>query len=676
MVARTARAWFLALVCVGLTCVAPALSARTLDIRAARLQVAGATLERLQVRMRWPEAGGAGTMTVHIARLRVSDLGLEERDVRWRCVLRARRPSGWRCEGPLQAAGHGASATLSVQWSPAATDAVLAQGPHRIAVTRLAATPAHTRVDLHAVPLPWLQPLLATVWAEGRLQGGAISGQLLVATPATAGMAISGRLQAREIGIDTARGDIAAQGVDLALAVDYTASRTGPTLTVQGDAQDGEALFGTTYVQLPATPSRFAIRAAHQTGGWALPTVRWEDGRTLRVDGAMALDRNGALRSLSLDAASEDLAPLPQRYLSGWLGAVGLSQLRMRGAARVALTLDADGLAAARVELDRVDADDSNAHFGLHGLDGAVRYSAVDATESRLDWQGGRMYDIDFGPGQLPLVSASGVLQATDAVEVGLLGGKATLEGLQVRPPRAGRGTEFDLSLDVDAIEMPQLARALGWPSFRGTLSGRIPSVRYRSPTLSFDGGLEAQAFDGRVVVSDLRLQHPFGAHPTLAANVALRGLDLQHLTDVFGFGSMQGRLDGEIRDLSLLDWQPQRFDGEIHTVPVRGVPQRISQRAVQDLSSLGGGLGGGLQALFLGYFEEFGYARIGLSCQLRGSVCRMDGLRPQGQGFMIVEGRGVPRLDVVGFNHLVDWPTLLQRLAEVARGESAPRIE
>jgi hypothetical protein len=531
-------------------------------------------------------------------------------------------------------------------------------------------------VDLTAVPLTWLQPLLATVWAEGRLQAGSLDGRVRVSTPPRAGLVVSGQVRVTQLGVDNASGDVAAQDVALALDFDLTQTRAGQALTLRGTARGGEALFGTSYVRLPATPADFAFTIEASGDGWRVSGLHWADGSDLRVDGSMALDRAGALHALALDMASDDLAPLPQRYLSGWLGAVGLSQLQLRGAARATLAMDADGLAEARVELEHVDADDANAHVGLQGLDGAVRYSALAATESQLDWRGGRMYDIGFGPGRLPLVSASGVLQATAPVEVAMLGGRVALEGLQVRPPRAGRGTEFDLSLDVDGIAMPQLAQALGWPAFRGTLSGRIPSVRYRSPTLSFDGGLAAEVFDGRVVVNDLQLEHPFGAHPTLEADVALHGLDLQHLTEVFGFGSMQGRLDGDIHDLYLLDWQPQRFDAELHTVPTPGVPQRISQRAVQDLSNLGGGLGGGLQALFLGYFDEFGYRRIGLSCQLRGSVCRMDGLHPAGQGFIIIEGRGVPRLDVVGFNRLVDWPTLLQRLTEVARGESAPRIE
>ena len=53
-----------------------------------------------------------------------------------------------------------------------------------------------------------------------------------------------------------------------------------------------------------------------------------------------------------------------------------------------------------------------------------------------------------------------------------------------------------------------------------------------------------------------------------------------------------------------------------------------------------------------------------------------MSGLRSAGAGFTIVEGAGIPRLEVVGFNRNVDWPTLLERLAAVAAGDVAPVVD
>ena len=87
-------------------------------------------------------------------------------------------------------------------------------------------------------------------------------------------------------------------------------------------------------------------------------------------------------------------------------------------------------------------------------------------------------------------------------------------------------------------------------------------------------------------------------------------------------------------------------------------------------------GLGNSLQAQALKLFDDFGYRRIGISCKLAEQVCDMDGLGSAGNGFIIVQGSGLPRLTVVGYNRRVDWPTLVERLTAVTQGESKPVIE
>jgi hypothetical protein len=108
------------------------------------------------------------------------------------------------------------------------------------------------------------------------------------------------------------------------------------------------------------------------------------------------------------------------------------------------------------------------------------------------------------------------------------------------------------------------------------------------------------------------------------------------------------------------------------------GIRQRISQRAVQDISSVGdASFAGSLQGRLIGLFDDFGYRDIGISCRLANETCAMAGLRPAARdGFTIVEGAGLPRLTVVGYNRLVDWPTLLERLVAAGRGEVAPVVQ
>ena len=52
-----------------------------------------------------------------------------------------------------------------------------------------------------------------------------------------------------------------------------------------------------------------------------------------------------------------------------------------------------------------------------------------------------------------------------------------------------------------------------------------------------------------------------------------------------------------------------------------------------------------------------------------------MSGLGSAGDGYIIVAGAGLPRIQVVGFRRSVDWPTLVARLQAATAGQ-APIIE
>src|SRR3546814_10680759 len=136
-------------------------------------------------------------------------------------------------------------------------------------------------------------------------------------------------------------------------------------------------------------------------------------------------------------------------------------------------------------------------------------------------------------------------------------------------------------------MQLGELSKSLGGPAFRGTLDGTIPVARYADDRLDFDGGLSMQVFDGRVEVTALSMERPFGVAPTLSADFALHDLDLLAITEVFDFGSISGRLDGHIDGLRLVAWSPVTFDAELPTVRRRGVRQRTRPRAVQNFSSV-----------------------------------------------------------------------------------------
>lgn len=220
----------------------------------------------------------------------------------------------------------------------------------------------------------------------------------------------------------------------------------------------------------------------------------------------------------------------------------------------------------------------------------------------------------------------------------------------------------------VEPISIAPIARAMGLPEFTGRLAGTIPGLTYKDKVLSLAGNLEAEVFDGRVVASNLRIRDPLGAWPRLYGDIVARNLDLNLLTSTFRFGTITGRLDVDLTGLETFNWSPVAFDLKLGTPDGDRTHHRISQRAVQNLTDLGGGGGGVaavLQSPFLKFFEDFGYDRLGISCRLRNDVCQLGGVGPANGGFYILRGSGLPRIDIIGNNSLVDWPLLLAQVRD-----------
>jgi hypothetical protein len=172
------------------------------------------------------------------------------------------------------------------------------------------------------------------------------------------------------------------------------------------------------------------------------------------------------------------------------------------------------------------------------------------------------------------------------------------------------------------------------------------------------------------VVASRLKLADPFGRAPRLSGNLNMRDLDLDLLTRTFSFGSMQGRIDVDVNDLELQNWQPARFDARIASSD-GDYPKKISQKAVQNISALGGaGAAAAIQRSYLRFFENFGYDRIGWRCKLRNGVCAMGGVdNGNGGAYAIVKGGGIPAITVMGYNRAVSWNELVSRLKRVTQG-------
>ena len=113
---------------------------------------------------------------------------------------------------------------------------------------------------------------------------------------------------------------------------------------------------------------------------------------------------------------------------------------------------------------------------------------------------------------------------------------------------------------------------------------------------------------------------------------------------------------------MRITNWKADRLNAYIESVKTKGVKQSISQRAIDNISSIGG-IQGALSRSFLRFFDAFRYKRLGIGCKLRNSICEMKGLDTTSEKYQIVSGKGLPSINIFGYSKFIDWQVLLDRL-------------
>ncbi len=448
-------------------------------------------------------------------------------------------------------------------------------------------------------------------------------------------------------------------------------SRDGWDLSVQGRLDAGYFDLGPTVLAFPAEGLDVTLK-----GRWSparrrlvLSELTLHHPGVAEVHGSLRLDlaRTSPLGTLQIETTGAALGGLWSAYLQPWLGPRLPADSQASGTVDLRLALSA-GQPRGRVVLHGVSLDAGSERYGLAMVDGTLRWEGeASPTSVDLRWQGGHLYGLELGPGALRATRQGEALRLAGPATLRVLDGELRIDELALR----GLGTPrlaWDLNGTLTPISMEKLSKALGWPVMSGKLSGIIPALHYSQGLAVVDGALLARAFDGNIVVRNLRLDDAFGPLPRLQADVDVDKVDLDLLTRTFSFGSIQGRISGYVHGLEMVAWRPSAFDARLATPGDDESKHRISQKAVDSLTSLGGGIPGALSQGLLRAFDRFGYDRLGLSCRLERGVCHMDGVGPADHGYYIVTGGGLPRISVVGHAHRVDWEDLVARLVAATR--------
>ena len=318
---------------------------------------------------------------------------------------------------------------------------------------------------------------------------------------------------------------------------------------------------------------------------------------------------------------------------------------------------------------------------------------------SHLSWQHAALNELPLGQTQFTFITHNDRLKLSKETDIPVFDGALHINSLDIK--HIGQSSEYSSTIPAEAslnqsqsqfissevsqkpgmtlsidgmikpISLEQVSDYFGWPLLDGTISAVIPATIYNENLLQVGGAMMLQVFDGVVIIKDLTIEQPLQGSARLTTNIDLNNLNLESLTKTYNFGKIQGRVEGKFTDVVLQSWQPVAFDAYIRTPEGDKSRHRISQRAIDNLSSLGGA-SGLLSRTFLSFFETFGYDKIGISCKLKNNICTMAGVESKGNSYYIVKGGGIPRIDVMGFQNQVNWQVLINRLKAIQSANEA----
>ena len=516
------------------------------------------------------------------------------------------------------------------------------------------------------------------------------AGVAVPALEASGSVVVSARLQGVAARVDsgdlTARllaesfsdeaGSLAGEDLDLQLEAKLTESGGNWQVTAGLQGERGQLYIDPVYLDLEARPVAATASLDWHTAEERLVVrsldYHQHDTATLKLEAVVHPGRPVPVDRLEARLEEGRLPSLYRTYLQPWLHETVLADLDSAGHVEAAFAMRAGELQSLRLDLDNVRLVDREERFAFDGLRAGIAWAHDGARhEQQLAWDSGQLYRVPLGRALIATESTGARFRLREPASITVLDGELLIDALELEHASGGV-RRWHVDGILTPVSLRDLTAALGWPQFAGKLSGVIPDVRYADGLLEVGGMLLLRVFDGEITLDNLRLSQPLGVVPRLWVDAVARNIDLRLMTEAFSFGRIEGRLGGHVEDLYMESWRPVAFDAQFATPAGDKSRRRISQRAVDNISSIGGGgVGGALSRSLLRIFEDFPYARLGIRCLLENGTCDMGGVEAAPNGYYIVKGRLLPpRLNVIGYADRVDWDSLVAQLVAVTRGQ------
>ncbi|HEX2930482.1 MAG TPA: hypothetical protein VHV54_12240, partial [Candidatus Binatia bacterium] len=271
------------------------------------------------------------------------------------------------------------------------------------------------------------------------------------------------------------------------------------------------------------------------------------------------------------------------------------------------------------------------------------------------------------GPLSATVSLSNNALRFHQPIRLNLFGGVIEIDKL-FWPDVIGDPKRVSFSADVKQLQLEELARALDWHRFNGTLTGSIPQVQSTSDLLRTNGEIQADLFGGRVRIAKLEVENPFSGLASIKLDANLTGIQLEQASNTLEFGRISGILEGSIEDLVLTNGQPAEFRADLHSVERSGVEQRISVEAINKITVLSSGQSAG--ALYGGlasFFDSFRYSKLGFKAALKNDRLTLRGVESrEDQEFLVVGSFLPPTVNIISHTQNIAFSELLRRLERI----------
>ncbi|MFH0926349.1 MAG: hypothetical protein V1872_12105 [bacterium] len=248
-----------------------------------------------------------------------------------------------------------------------------------------------------------------------------------------------------------------------------------------------------------------------------------------------------------------------------------------------------------------------------------------------------------------------------EEIGIDLLEGKAILS--KVRGDAiTSSNRSFYASLGIENMKMHLLS---------GQINGKITDVLYKDDRIELKGSLDVKAIGGELKARGLYIEKPLSIGRKFGGNLFWDGVQLELLTDKIPIGKISGVIKGTLTGLVFEYGQPASFSLEVESVKQKGIKQKISVDAINNLSVIGTGSSGVGTVLNSGlnrFFSYYPYSRIGFRCELENDVFSLQGLiHQEGREYIIRKGffRGIDMVNQ-NPNNTISFKDMKERINRI----------